>query len=56
MHARREEEGRDGRGVLVQLEGGDGGVVDVPQEEDVHGAVPVAGELVPGDYGKVEIC
>ncbi|PNY27990.1 Uncharacterized protein TCAP_02086 [Tolypocladium capitatum] len=49
VHARGEEEGDEGGGVLVYFHGGDGAVVDVAQEEDVDGAVPIAGKLVPGD-------
>lgn len=47
VYTRGQEEGDEGGGVLVHLERGDGGVEDVPEEEDVDGAVPVAGELVP---------
>ena len=31
------------------MQGGDGRVVDVAEEEVVNGAIPVAGKLVPGD-------
>ncbi len=49
VHAGRQEEGDERRRVLVDLHRRDRAVVDVPQEEVVHGAVPVAGVLVPRD-------
>jgi hypothetical protein len=33
--------------VFLDFEGGDGGVEDVAEEEDVDWTVPVAGELIP---------
>ena len=49
MHTGRKEECDECCGVLVDLHGGDGGVIDVAQEEVMHRSVPVAGELIPGD-------
>jgi hypothetical protein len=48
VDAGREEEGDQRGGILVDLHGGDGAVVDVTEEEVVDGTVPVSGELVPG--------
>lgn len=48
MDAGAEEKGEERRGGPREFEGADGGVVDVAQEERVHGAVPIARELVPG--------
>jgi len=31
------------------VEGREGGVVDMAEEKDVNGTVPISGELVPGD-------
>lgn len=43
-----QEECDERRNLLVDLERGDGGMIDVPQEKVVHGPVPIARELVPG--------
>lgn len=49
MDTCRQEERDECRRVLVDLEGGDGGVEDMAEEKDVNWTIPVAGELVPGD-------
>ena len=49
MHAGAEKECDERRCVLVDFHRGDGGVVDVAQEEVVHRSIPIPCELVPGD-------
>nr|POF15644.1 hypothetical protein CFP56_48838 [Quercus suber] len=44
-----EQEGDEGGGGAAEAKGGDAAVVDVAEEEVVHGTVPVARVLVPGD-------
>jgi len=39
MDTSREEESNEGGGVFVDVHGGDGAVVDVSEEEIVHGSV-----------------
>ena len=48
MHAGREKKGDESSEGPRDAEGRDGRVVDVPEQEVVHGSVPVARELVPG--------
>ena len=48
MDQRRKEEGREHGGRLGEVERCDRGVVDVPEEEVVDGAVPIARVLVEG--------
>lgn len=50
MDTRRQKEGDEGSGVFVDFHGGYGGVVDVAEEKDVYGAVPISCELIPGNY------
>lgn len=49
MHACTEEEGDESGRVLVDLHRGDGGMVDMSEEEVVNWPVPVASKLIPGD-------
>jgi hypothetical protein len=49
MHAGAKEECNESRSVFVDFHGRDRGVVDMAKEEVVDRAVPIAGELVPGD-------
>ena len=49
MHDGAEEESDECGSRAGDVQGGDGGMVDVAEEEVVDGDVPVARELVPGD-------
>lgn len=48
MHQRRQQKSHKRRRIARQVESADAAVVDVSEQEFVHGPVPVARVLVPG--------
>jgi len=48
VHESTKQEGDHGSGAAGNMPGGDAAMVDVPEEEAVHGLIPVAGKSIPG--------